>query len=134
MDSFLSAVEEARKEYIDEYRPELERVRNLKKTKEEERKKEEIRKMMRDLRVKNSASTSATTGQQRAGNADDDAEDPRVRALDAATRGYNGDGQILDPDDVEYETRGAAEGQAGQDPLAATAAARRRRQEEAARQ
>ncbi|CAO1621431.1 unnamed protein product [Parajaminaea phylloscopi] len=132
MDSFLDAVAEARREYVDEYRPELERIRNLKKGKEEDRKREEVRKMMRDLRVKGSASASAASkGTQGTAGGEDD-EDPRLRSLDAATRGYDGDGQILDPDDVGYETRGAAEGQAGQDPLAATAAARRRRQEESA--
>lgn len=129
MPSFLSAVDEARREYIEEYRPELERVRNMKRKKEEERKREEVRKMMRDLRIKSSGSGRATSSASGQAQADrEDPEDPRLRSMAAATFGYDGDGQILDPDDVEYETRGPAEGQAGQGALAAAAATRQRQQ------
>lgn len=120
MDSFLSAVSEARQEYMDEYRPELEKMRALKKSKQEDRKKAELKRMMRDLRVGKSPGASRTGGDD--GDDDEQGGDGQDARINAALRsrvggaGYDGDGVLLDPDDVEYETRGAAAGQAGQEP------------------
>lgn len=124
MPSFLSAVQEARQEYVDEYRPELEALRASRKQKQEERKKREVEKMMRDLRVKPSgkAPPKAATG-ARGGSGevdDDDEEDPRITRMADRMRvpGYEGDGLIMEPDDddVLLQTHGAAQTQAGQVP------------------
>lgn len=80
MDSFLSAVSEARQEYMDEYRPELEKMRALKKSKQEDRKKAELKRMMRDLRVGKSPGASRTGGDD--GDDDEqgaDGQDARIK-------------------------------------------------------
>lgn len=94
------AIASARKEYMDEYRPELERIKAMKKQKEEDRKKEQVRKLMKDMRV---ASKGPVVDQ----NDDSELQEPDIET-------YDGDGQILDPDDEEYLIEGAASSQAGQ--------------------
>ncbi|CAO1635199.1 unnamed protein product [Sympodiomycopsis kandeliae] len=98
------AIQDARREYMDEYVPELNRVKEMKKKKEEERKKEQVRKLMKDMRVG-----------KRAGQ--NDAKDPEEEEEKIASNivpSYDGDGQILDPDDQEYVQQSASQGQAGQ--------------------
>ena len=47
--AFFSAVQEARQEYLDDYRPELERVKRERDEKRERKKGEEVARLMRDM-------------------------------------------------------------------------------------
>lgn len=93
------AITDARREYMDEYVPELQRVKEMKKKKEEERKKEQVRKLMKDMRVGKKAGTQQEEVKE---------DEPIIRPT------YDGDGQILDPDAEEYIQQSASQGQAGQ--------------------
>lgn len=103
----LQAIQSAREEYTTEYLPELQRLKQVKKQKEEDRKKEQVRKLMKDMRV---------SGKPRGDQVKDDDDDDMDAAPTRPT--YDGDGQILDPDDDDdqYLTQPAAQGQAGQQP------------------
>ncbi|PWN18197.1 hypothetical protein BCV69DRAFT_285179 [Microstroma glucosiphilum] len=113
MSDVLSTISAARQEYLTEYRPELERLRQSRVEKENARKKEEVRRMMKDLRVGGKGGNPAGgSGGSRA--EDEDKEDPRVTAMMRGEEDYDGNGTLLDPDEEEYMGQGAAQGQAGQ--------------------
>jgi GTPase SAR1 family protein len=81
---FYKAVEEARKEYVDDYRPELEKVVQERADKKEKEKKAQLDKMMRDMKL-----AKGKGGKEVEGEGEDDNAD-----LDPS---YDGDGQLLDP-------------------------------------
>jgi erythromycin esterase-like protein len=78
--AFFSAVQEARQEYLDDYRPELERVKRERDEKRERKKGEEVARLMRDMAM----------GEQ-AGAKEDGAEEEKI--IDR----YEGDGEIIEP-------------------------------------
>lgn len=128
MTDLVGALNAAREEYEAEYKPELERIRNMKKAKEEGRKKAEVAKMMKDLRVSHSTTKKPPTQQQGSSSSsrrtaaevddDDDVEDPRVTAMLTTQQDldpdYDASGQVMDPDEPVYISQSAAQGQAGQ--------------------
>lgn len=82
MDNFVRAVDEARAEYLSEYRPALERKLQEKASLAEKSRDEQIKAMVRDMSLR----------------------DPRAGLSKAQAKGpygsqYDGDGQIVDPDE-----------------------------------
>lgn len=114
MPSFLSAVAEARQEYLTEYRPELERIRNMRKAKEESRKKQEVQRLMRDLRVGRSGAGAGDGADKDEQDDDRDTSELAASLAPGGSEDYDGNGQVIDPDPVEYVGQDAAQGQAGQ--------------------
>ncbi|MCO5598728.1 hypothetical protein L7F22_052826 [Adiantum nelumboides] len=95
MADFFDAVKEARKEYVDDYRPELDRIVKERAEKKEKDKKVQLDKMMKDMRLK---------GKKSAGQTDEE-EEVLHENLDPE---YEGDGQIIDPD-VDEDIQDAQE-------------------------
>lgn len=95
MDDFLAAVQEARQEYLDDYRPELERLAKERDAKRETSKKEQLARLMKDMKVgsKSSSSQSSNTTRKAARSTED-----LSRPTDEE---YEGDGQIIEPDSDE---------------------------------
>lgn len=91
MQDFLAAVQEARQEYLDDYRPELERLAKERDAKRETSKKEQLARLMKDMKVgsKSSLSQSSTTTRKSARSTED-----LSRPIDEE---YEGDGQIIEP-------------------------------------
>lgn len=94
MDNFLQAVQEARQEYLTDYRPDLERLARDRDEKRERSKKEQLARLMRDMKVGGSANgndanvTSSTSRNRK------DMQAPVSVPLDET---YEGDGQIIEP-------------------------------------
>lgn len=90
MDDFLAAVQEARQEYLDDYRPELERLAKERDAKRETSKKEQLARLMKDMKVgsKRSAHDSKTA------NSASRSTEELSRPIDEE---YEGDGQIIEP-------------------------------------
>lgn len=88
---FFAAVEEARKEYVDDYRPELDRIVQERADKKQQEKKVQLARLMKDMRLsKEKEDQSKRAGE---GVEEDDLEAE-----------YEGDGQIMDPVSVsEYK-------------------------------
>lgn len=86
MSDFFDAVKEARKEYMDDYRPELDRVVKERANKKENDKKAQLDRMMKDMRL--------NKGKRSAENNSENESDMR----DNIDPQYEGDGQLLDPD------------------------------------
>ncbi|GAC76438.1 60S ribosomal protein L9 [Moesziomyces antarcticus T-34] len=91
MDDFLNAVHEARQEYLDDYRPQLERLAKERDAKRESSKKEQLARLMKDMKVggKGAAKTAKS-----ATRSTEDLSQP----IDET---YEGDGQIIEPDSDE---------------------------------
>ncbi len=87
MDDFLNAVHEARQEYLDDYRPQLERLAKERDAKRESSKKEQLARLMKDMKVggKGAAKTAKS-----ATRSTEDLSQP----IDET---YEGDGQIIEP-------------------------------------
>jgi hypothetical protein len=87
MDDFLNAVHEARQEYLDDYRPQLERLAKERDAKRESSKKEQLARLMKDMKVggKGAAKTAKS-----ATPSTEDLSQP----IDET---YEGDGQIIEP-------------------------------------
>jgi hypothetical protein len=81
---FFKAVKEARQEYVDDYRPELEKVVQERADKKEKEKRAQLDKMMKDMRL--------TKG--KAGKSKVEDEEEVESDLEPS---YDGDGQLLDP-------------------------------------
>ncbi|PWZ00811.1 hypothetical protein BCV70DRAFT_200078 [Testicularia cyperi] len=101
MDDFLEAVQEARQEYLQDYRPELERLARERDEKRQNSKKEQLARLMRDMKVagggdKKDADSDARSARKAATRAS--AEDDVSMPLDEE---YEGDGQIIEPDSDE---------------------------------
>ncbi|UZJ52573.1 hypothetical protein CBS101457_001893 [Exobasidium rhododendri] len=91
LEDFYKAVEEARQEYVDDYRPELEKVVQERADKKEKEKRVQLDKMMKDMKL--------TKGKaQRNSELEDEEEDD----VDLEPS-YDGDGQLLDPDTDEED-------------------------------
>lgn len=91
--AFFSAVQEARKEYLEDYRPELERVKRERDEKRERKKSEEVARLMRDMAMDTPA-----------GSKEENAEEEKI--IDR----YEGDGEIIEPvseSAAHAEARGA---------------------------
>lgn len=86
MDDFIAAVQEARQEYLDDYRPELERLAKARDAKRETSKKEQLARLMKDMKVGAKSSPAA----KRATRSTEDLS----KHLDEE---YEGDGQIIEP-------------------------------------
>ena len=78
---FYEAVEEARKEYIEDYRPELEKVVQERADKKEKEKRAQLDKLMKDMKLAKGKKT------------EEDGEDDEGDIEPS----YEGDGQIMDP-------------------------------------
>lgn len=89
MDGFLDAVQEARLEYMTDYRPEMERMQAEKKAQIERSKAEQLDHLMHDMRVREPRSGLSKVRTTPAAN--DDVDEPQ----------YAGDGEIIDPDTDE---------------------------------
>lgn len=85
LDDFYRAVEDARKEYVDDYRPELDKVIQERAEKKEKEKKTQLDRLMKDMNLakRNKQSTAAKKDEE---NSESDVEPS-----------YDGDGQLLDP-------------------------------------
>ncbi|SNX83419.1 related to XPA binding protein [Melanopsichium pennsylvanicum] len=95
MDDFLTAVQEARQEYLDDYRPELERLAKQRDAKRESSKKEQLARLMKDMKVgSKSSSTHDTKSAKRESRSIEDLS----KTIDEE---YEGDGQIIEPDSDE---------------------------------
>ncbi|KAJ9478465.1 GPN-loop GTPase 1 [Pseudozyma hubeiensis] len=94
MDDFLAAVQEARQEYLDDYRPELERLAKQRDAKRETSKKEQLARLMKDMNVgKKSSSTQGKPNKAATRSTED-----LSKHMDEE---YEGDGQIIEPDSDE---------------------------------
>lgn len=82
---FFKAVEEARKEYIDDYRPELEKVVQERADKKEKEKRAQLDKMMKDMKL-----AKGKNGREK------EVEEEGENDADLEPS-YDGDGQLLDP-------------------------------------
>ncbi|EST07461.2 hypothetical protein PSEUBRA_002537 [Kalmanozyma brasiliensis GHG001] len=95
MDDFLAAVQEARQEYLDDYRPELERLAKQRDAKRETSKKEQLARLMKDMKVgSKKTSTQDNKAAKRANRSTEDVSRPMDEE-------YEGDGQIIEPDSDE---------------------------------
>ncbi|PWN35486.1 uncharacterized protein FA14DRAFT_160615 [Meira miltonrushii] len=99
MADFFDAVKEARKEYVDDYRPELDRIVKERAEKKEKDKKSQLNKMMKDMRL--------NKGKKSAGQADEE-EEAEAALQENLDPEYEGDGQIIDPD-VDEDIQDAQE-------------------------
>lgn len=90
MEDFLAAVQEARQEYLDDYRPELERLAKERDAKRESSKKEQLARLMKDMKVGSKSSASTSKAANRATRSREDLSQP----IDEE---YEGDGQIIEP-------------------------------------
>ncbi|KAN0061630.1 hypothetical protein ACQY0O_006478 [Thecaphora frezii] len=91
MSDFLSAVQEARQEYLDDYRPDLERLAAQRKAKREAEKRKQLERLMRDMNV-GGQSGDAAQGKKK------EQEQEEVQPIEEE---YDGDGQIIEPDSDE---------------------------------
>lgn len=82
LDDFLQAVHEAREEYLTDYRPDLERLARDRDQKRERSKKEQLARLMRDMKVGDGANSPSSRNKTEA------------QPLDES---YDGDGQIIEP-------------------------------------
>lgn len=90
MEDFLEAVKEARQEYLDDYRPELERLAKERDAKRETSKKEQLAKLMKDMKVGSKSSSQNTKTTRNAARSTEDLS----KHIDEE---YEGDGQIIEP-------------------------------------
>lgn len=90
MDDFLAAVQEARQEYLDDYRPELERLAKQRDAKRETSKKEQLARLMKDMNVGKKSSSA----QVKPGKAATRSTEDLSKHMDEE---YEGDGQIIEP-------------------------------------
>lgn len=90
MEDFLAAVQEARQEYLDDYRPELERLAKARDAKRETSKKEQLARLMKDMKVGPKPASSDSRPTRRAARSTEDLSKP----IDEE---YEGDGQIIEP-------------------------------------
>lgn len=104
MDDFLAAVQEARQEYLDDYRPELERLAKQRDAKRETSKKEQLARLMKDMNVGNKSANTNTS--KRAKSATRSTED-LSRHIDEE---YEGDGQIIEPVSIRENAVGRSTG------------------------
>lgn len=95
LDDFFNAVQSARQEYIDDYRPELDRIVQERAAQKQHDKKFQLDKLMRDMRLAKSGDGAHRTGA--GGNDDADDDDEGKDAVAGAEPEYEGDGQIMDP-------------------------------------
>lgn len=79
-------MQEARKEYVDDYRPELEKVVQERAAKREKDKKAQLDKLMKDMNL--SKSKDVKRGKDEEEEMDDESD---------IEPSYDGDGQLLDP-------------------------------------
>ncbi|EPQ31786.1 uncharacterized protein PFL1_01118 [Pseudozyma flocculosa PF-1] len=95
--SFFEAVNEARQEYITDYRPDLERLAAQRKEKREGEKRRQLEKLMRDMQVdsKSAAPRPAAPSTREDGDGEEEEEGGVVEEE------YEGDGQIIEPDSDE---------------------------------
>ncbi|SPO22955.1 related to XPA binding protein [Ustilago trichophora] len=93
MEDFLAAVQEARQEYLDDYRPELERLAKERDAKRESSKKEQLARLMKDMKVGSKSSPQGKTSRQATRSTED-----LSKPIDEE---YEGDGQIIEPDSDE---------------------------------
>ncbi|PWN52845.1 hypothetical protein IE53DRAFT_384698 [Violaceomyces palustris] len=102
MQDFLEAVKLAREEYVQDYRPELERLAKEREEKKEKSKREQLAKLMKDMAVGGkregglSMNDSATV---KRGHHDDDED--QISDDEPIEESYDGDGQIVEPDSDE---------------------------------
>ncbi|KAL4400392.1 GTPase [Malassezia pachydermatis] len=98
MDDFLQAVQEARHEYMTDYRPQMEAMLQQKKAEMEKSKQEQMKEMLKDMSLRDSRSGLAKVrAKQRAG-------------ADSLEPSYDGDGEIIDPDSDEEKPEYGAPG------------------------
>lgn len=90
MEDFLAAVSEARQEYLEDYRPELERLAKERDAKRETSKKEQLARLMKDMKVGPKAAGSDNETARKAARSTEDLSRP----IDEE---YEGDGQIIEP-------------------------------------
>lgn len=94
LDDFVQAVQEARDEYLTDYRPDLERLARDRDQRRERSKKEQLARLMRDMKVdgavdKEGPNSTSGNSRDRSG-----AQPAGSLPLD---EGYEGDGQIIEP-------------------------------------
>lgn len=90
MEDFLAAVQEARQEYLEDYRPQLERLAKERDAKRETSKKEQLARLMKDMKVGPKSSAQGSSSAKRAARSTEDLSKP----IDEE---YEGDGQIIEP-------------------------------------
>lgn len=98
-DDFLTSVQEARAEYLEDYRPELLRLQKSREEKREQNKKEQLERLIRDMSVggkgegKSQRKTQSTfgAGKGKGKSIDEDEVDEDIGPE------YEGDGEIIDP-------------------------------------
>ncbi|PWN44776.1 hypothetical protein IE81DRAFT_286794 [Ceraceosorus guamensis] len=86
--NFFKAVDEARAEYLADYRPELERLAKAKAEARDKKKKQELERLMKDMKMGGAAPSRGGVGST-AGDQEEDEGSYGDR--------YEGDGQIIDP-------------------------------------
>lgn len=91
LSDFYEAVREARQEYIDDYRPELEKVVQERAEKKEKDKKAQLEKLMKDMNLAKDKKAQSSKQQQQEEMDDESDVEPS----------YDGDGQLLDPVSAE---------------------------------
>lgn len=93
IEEFFEAVEEKRKEFDRDYKPELERRREERAKESANKKEEELTKVMRDMNMESKGKSSRMTG---SGDSDDDKEEEQLDPDD-----YPDEGKEPDEDDEE---------------------------------
>ncbi|KIS70309.1 GTPase NPA3 [Mycosarcoma maydis] len=95
MDDFLAAVQEARQEYLNDYRPELERLAKQRDAKRETSKKEQLARLIKDM---NMGGKSTSVQDSNVAKVVTKSSEDLSRHIDEE---YEGDGQIIEPDSDE---------------------------------
>lgn len=95
MDNFLDAVQAARQEYIDDYRPQLQKMLAEKQANLEKSKQQQMERLKKDMEKAKSADSGLAGARAHAKTeaATEDATEPR----------YPGDGELIDPDEDEQK-------------------------------
>ena len=94
MDEFLGAVQAARREYLDEYRPQLERMLAQRAENRAKGQRAQLERLMKDMRTPRPEGLDAARRAARAGPEEEDEEE-------VGEPQYPGDGELLDPDSDE---------------------------------
>ncbi|PWN90375.1 hypothetical protein FA10DRAFT_293993 [Acaromyces ingoldii] len=91
IDAFHEAVASARQEFLEEYKPDLERMQKERVEKREKDKKTQLDKLMKDMNV----GSKGKPGQEKERGDADEEDEEEIEAQ------YEGDGQIMEPDDED---------------------------------
>ena len=94
LDEFLGAVQAARREYLDEYRPQLERMLAQRAENREKGQRAQLERLMKDMRTPRPEGLDAARRAARAGPEEEEEEE-------VGEPQYPGDGELLDPDSDE---------------------------------